>query len=70
MKKKIRNVAASGWAKLPEPAQSCGDDEFDSLLARMQTLIASAGMKAAFNATPGELGQAALAATRKRTRST
>ena len=55
--KKRRNFAASGWAKLPESAQSCGDDEFDSLLARMQTPFARAGMKAAFDATPRELGK-------------
>jgi prevent-host-death family protein len=41
-------------------------DEFDKLLVRMQTPAAGAGMKAAFNATPKELGQAALAAARKR----
>jgi antitoxin Phd len=40
--------------------------EFDTLLARMQTPAARAGMKAAFHATPKELGQAALAAARKR----
>jgi antitoxin Phd len=41
-------------------------DEFDRLLARMQTRASRAGMKAAFHATPKELGQAALAAARKR----
>lgn len=41
-------------------------EEFDNLLARMQTTAARAGMKAAFNATPKELGKAALAAARKR----
>ena len=41
-------------------------DEFDRLLARMQTPAARAGMKAAFHATPNELGRAALAAARKR----
>ena len=40
--------------------------EFDTLLARMQTPAARAGMKAAFHATPKQLGQAALAAARKR----
>jgi hypothetical protein len=35
------------WAGLPEPAQSCGDNELDSLLGRMQSLVARAGMKAA-----------------------
>ncbi len=41
-------------------------DEFDELLARMQTPAASAGMKAAFHATPKELGKAALPGARKR----
>jgi len=41
-------------------------DEFDTLLARMQTPASRTGMKAAFHATPKELGQAALAAARKR----
>ena len=40
--------------------------EFDTLLARMQTPAARAGMKAAFRATPKELGRAAAAAARKR----
>lgn len=40
--------------------------EFDGMLKRMQTPAARAGMKAAFNATPKELGKAALAAARKR----
>ena len=41
-------------------------DEFDTLLARMQTPAARTGMKAAFHAMPKDLGQAALAAARKR----
>jgi antitoxin Phd len=40
--------------------------EFDALLARMQTPRARAGMKAAFGATPKELGRAAAAAARRR----
>jgi antitoxin Phd len=40
--------------------------EFDALLARMQTPKARAGMKAAFDASPKELGRAAVAAARKR----
>ena len=40
--------------------------EFDALLARMQTPKARAGMKAAFNASPKELAEAASAAARKR----
>ena len=40
--------------------------EFDALLTRMQTPRARAGMKAAFDASPRELGKAAVTATRKR----
>ena len=40
--------------------------EFDQLLAQMQTPVARAGMKAAFSASPGKLGKAAVAAARKR----
>ena len=40
--------------------------EFDALLARMQTPKARAGMKAAFDASPKQLGKAAVAAARKR----
>jgi prevent-host-death family protein len=36
--------------------------EFDALLARMQTPEARSGMKAAFDATPVQLGEAAVAA--------
>ena len=40
--------------------------EFDALLARMQTPAARAGMKAAFEASPKQMGNAAVAAARKR----
>lgn len=40
--------------------------EFDALLARMQTPAARAGMQAAFEASPKQLGKAAVAASRKR----
>jgi len=40
--------------------------EFDALLARMQTAKERAGVKAAFNSSPKQLGKAALAAARKR----
>jgi prevent-host-death family protein len=40
--------------------------DFDALLTRMQTPRARAGMKAAFAASPKELGRAAVAAARKR----
>lgn len=40
--------------------------EFDGLLAKMQRPAARAGMKAAFDATPARMGEAAVAAARKR----
>jgi antitoxin Phd len=40
--------------------------EFDELLAQMQTTKARRGMEAAFRASPKELGKAAVAAARKR----
>ena len=40
--------------------------EFDALLARMQTPAARAGMKAAFDASPKQMGKAAVALARKR----
>jgi antitoxin Phd len=40
--------------------------EFDALLARMQTPKAGLAMKAAFHASPRQLGNAAVAAARKR----
>ncbi|OGA21364.1 MAG: prevent-host-death family protein [Betaproteobacteria bacterium RIFCSPLOWO2_02_FULL_67_26] len=40
--------------------------EYSVLLARMQTPKARKGMKAAFNASPAELGRAAVKAARKR----
>ena len=40
--------------------------EFDALLARMQTPKARAGMKAAFNASPRQLGTTAVKAGRRR----
>jgi antitoxin Phd len=40
--------------------------EFDDLLERLQTPEAKQGMEAAFNASPAELGQAAVEAARRR----
>jgi prevent-host-death family protein len=40
--------------------------EFDTLLERMQTAKARAGMKVAFAASPKQLGKAAVGAARKR----
>jgi prevent-host-death family protein len=41
-------------------------EEFDALLDRMQTSAARRGMSAAFNASPKQLGKAAVASARKR----
>jgi antitoxin Phd len=41
-------------------------EQFDALLARMQTPEARSGMESAFHASPAQLGKAALAAARKR----
>jgi len=54
---------------LTAPSRRALDDlsgELDALVARMQTPQARAGMKAAFAASPEELGKAAVAAARKR----
>jgi len=40
--------------------------EYDVLLARMQTPVARKGMADAFNASPAEMGRAAVKAARKR----
>lgn len=40
--------------------------EFDALLAKVQRPAARAGTKAAFGATPARMGEAAVAAARKR----
>ena len=42
------------------------NDEFEALLARMQTAKARTGMKAAFGASPKQLGKAAVTAARRR----
>ncbi|HKA45742.1 MAG TPA: type II toxin-antitoxin system prevent-host-death family antitoxin [Burkholderiales bacterium] len=42
--------------------------EYDTLLGRMQTPAARAGMEAAFNASPAELGRAAARAARRTTK--
>jgi antitoxin Phd len=41
-------------------------EEFDALLARMQTPRAKSGMAAAFDASPEEMGRAAVKAARPR----
>ena len=57
------------YATLSRGAQTRLDTlngEFDALLARMQTPKTRAGRKAAFAASPKQLGKAALAAARQR----
>jgi antitoxin Phd len=44
------------------------DDEFDALLAGMQTTETRAGLAAAFDASPDELGRAAVKAARPKRR--
>lgn len=44
------------------------DDEFDALLASMQSPRAKAGVAAAFDASPEELGRAAVVAARPKRR--
>jgi prevent-host-death family protein len=44
------------------------DEEFDALLAGMQTPAAKAGMAAAFDASPDELGRASVKAARPKRR--
>ena len=41
-------------------------EQFDALLARMQTSKARVGMKTAFDASPKQLGKAAVAVARRR----
>ena len=57
--------ALSGAAKAELDTLS---GEFDALLAGMQKPSSRTGMKAAFDATPKQLGRAAVAAARKRVR--
>jgi prevent-host-death family protein len=62
-------VSLDEFTALTRAAESRLDSlggEFDALLARMQTPKARAGMKAAFGASPRELGRAAVAAARRR----
>lgn len=54
-------LSRAGEARLDTLSQ-----QFDALLARMQAPKARAGMKAAFDASPKQLGRAAVKAARKR----
>lgn len=57
----FRQLSNAGRTKLDSLS-----GEFDALLGRMQTPEARSGMRAAFGASPRQLGQAAVAAARKR----
>jgi hypothetical protein len=50
---------------IPAVAATKARNEFNDLLARMQTPKARKAMKTAFNASPAELGRAAGKAARK-----
>lgn len=58
---KFNSLSRAGRARLDALS-----GEFDALLGRMQTPAARAGMKGAFDASPRQLGRAAVAAARKR----
>lgn len=49
-----------------EPSLNTLSDEFDTLLARMQTSSSRNALTAAFNATPAELGRLAVSNARRR----
>jgi antitoxin Phd len=53
-------------ARNPESQLNALTGEFDAVLAAMQTAKARDGMKRAFEASPKQLGKAAVAAARKR----
>ena len=53
-------------ARAPQDRLDALSGRFDALLAGMQTPKARAGMKAAFAASPKQLGRAAVAAARRR----
>ena len=53
-------------ARAPQQRLDALSGQFDALLAGMQTPKARAGMKAAFAASPKQLGRAAVAAARRR----
>lgn len=53
-------------ARAPELKLNSLAGEFDALFARMQTPRSRAGMKTAFEASPKQLGKAAVTAARKR----
>jgi len=52
--------------QVPQLKLNALSSEFDALLLRMQSEAARIGMEQAFNASPEQLGKAALSAVRKR----
>jgi prevent-host-death family protein len=64
-------LSVGEFAALTKTTESALDTltaEFDAVYARMQTPRSRAALKAAFDASPRELGRAAVAAARKRGR--
>jgi hypothetical protein len=59
-------LAAKGSAKRGAKLLDKLGSQFDALLDRMQTANARAGMRAAFRASPKQLGKAAVAFARRR----
>lgn len=62
-------ISLEAFDALSQAAESTLDtlsDRFDAMLARMQRPGARRGMKAAFDASPKQLGKAAVAVARKR----
>jgi antitoxin Phd len=62
-------ISVDGFNKLSHATERTLDtlsEEFDAMVVRMQNPKSRAAMKAAFAASPEELGKAAVAASRKR----
>jgi prevent-host-death family protein len=62
-------ISVDGFNKLTHATEHSLDtlrEDFDAMLERMQSPKARTGMKAAFAASPQELGKAAVNAARKR----
>jgi hypothetical protein len=67
-KARIRGTSTTHSATPTESGLIPLSGEFDALLARMHTPAARAGMRGAFQASPKQLGRAAVAVARKRRR--
>ena len=55
----------NAFSRAPERKLDTLTSEFDAILTRMQTPTARSAMKAAFNATPAQLGRAAASARKR-----